>query len=359
VGLKEIEDALNKIQATKTMNAVALLVTTRTMGFCASQIYFHASKQRTPVYCDIYAFYRINLSMFEARLYYIRRKQELPMLNFQQVYDVSYRPEYLRVTATINPYPDQIGRVLKALGPINEGDEYFIPALAADQRSRQGSLILQSECVTFSNLRETVVALANPATNPQVRETSQSLGEIEGDIKFVRVRVKEGTVLWVSPGEAPAKDHSRFRRLGTDCSDIPSDRPKTAWEMRSLSVEDEERTGDSLWDQERRPPGSRSSDRGGGQGVGTSEIFREVAQDAEESHHTWLTGGACDEDTVARALGAIDTLEPFQVKEVTDVLKSSKIISPLYLDCAKTTNTSFSSTIQHPFRRGNALSLMR
>jgi hypothetical protein len=111
------------------------------MGFCSSKIYFHASKQRTPTYCDIYAFFRVNLSMFEACLYYIRRKQELPTLNFQQVYHVRYRPDFLGVTATINGCPDQVAGVLKALGPINEGDKYYVPALAADQRTRQGKFI--------------------------------------------------------------------------------------------------------------------------------------------------------------------------------------------------------------------------
>jgi hypothetical protein len=93
-----------------------------------------------------------------------------------------YRPEYLGVKATINAYPEQIGRVLKALGPINEGDECFVPALPGHQRSRQGNLIPQSEHVTFSNLRDTVVALANPATNPQVCETFYVHNSIPGAI---------------------------------------------------------------------------------------------------------------------------------------------------------------------------------
>jgi hypothetical protein len=69
VDLKDTEDALNKIEATKTTNAITLLVTTRTMGFCAAHIYIQASKQRNPACFDICAFYRINLAMFEARLY--------------------------------------------------------------------------------------------------------------------------------------------------------------------------------------------------------------------------------------------------------------------------------------------------
>jgi hypothetical protein len=62
----------------------------------------------------------------------------------------------------VNAYPDQIGRLVKAVGPITEGNEYFIPALAAEQRSRQGNFIPQSEKVILSNLRETVVTLADP-----------------------------------------------------------------------------------------------------------------------------------------------------------------------------------------------------
>jgi hypothetical protein len=38
VGMKEVEDALNQIEANKTMKAVTILVTTRSLGFCAAQI---------------------------------------------------------------------------------------------------------------------------------------------------------------------------------------------------------------------------------------------------------------------------------------------------------------------------------
>jgi hypothetical protein len=69
--MREIEDALNQIEENKTLVAVTTLVTTRTLGFCAAQIHFQASAQRNPVFCNIYSFYRVNLAMFEARLYYI------------------------------------------------------------------------------------------------------------------------------------------------------------------------------------------------------------------------------------------------------------------------------------------------
>ena len=157
VGVKEVEDALNQTEANKTMKAVTLLVTTRTFGFCATQIYFQSSAQRNPVYCNIYAFYRVNLALFEALLYNIRKIQEAPTQFADDTYEVPTRPEITQISQTVNAYPDQVGRVIKAVGPITEGGEYFVPALAAGHYTRNGRLIPQSEHVVLSNLRDTVV----------------------------------------------------------------------------------------------------------------------------------------------------------------------------------------------------------
>jgi hypothetical protein len=108
--------------------------------------------------------------MFEAHLYNIRKIQEAPLQHVEDTYEVPTRPEFMQVTQTVNAYPDQIGRILKALGPITEGEEYFVPALAADQKTRAGLLIPQSERIVLSNLRETVTALSDQQTQPQVRE---------------------------------------------------------------------------------------------------------------------------------------------------------------------------------------------
>jgi hypothetical protein len=112
-------------------------------------------------------FYRVNLALPEARLSAIRHIQEAPVQELDEIYDIPTRPDYFLVTQTVNAYPDQIGRVLKAAGPILDGNEYFIliPALVCEQRTRHNKLIPQSERVVLSNLRETVVALADPETN--------------------------------------------------------------------------------------------------------------------------------------------------------------------------------------------------
>jgi hypothetical protein len=86
VGMSEVQEALNQIEANKTLLVVTTLVTTRTMGFCAAQIYFQATAHRNPIFCNIYSFYRVNLAMFETRLYTIRRIQEAPVQDVEETY---------------------------------------------------------------------------------------------------------------------------------------------------------------------------------------------------------------------------------------------------------------------------------
>jgi hypothetical protein len=130
VGLEEVEDALNQIEANKTMTAVTFLLTTRTLGFCAAQIYFQAPAQRIPIFCNIYSFYRVNLALLEAKLYKIRQIQEAPIQKVDETYEIPSRPDFSLITQTVNAYPDQVGRAIKAIVPILEGEEYFVSALA-------------------------------------------------------------------------------------------------------------------------------------------------------------------------------------------------------------------------------------
>jgi hypothetical protein len=185
-------------------NANECLIFTAELNFK----YFQSSAQRNPVYCNIYAFYRVNLAMFEAKLYNIRRIQEAPTQMAEEVYEIPARPDFLLVTQTVNVYPDQIGQVLKSAGPIAEGGEYLVHALAAEHRTRNGILVPQSEQVILSNLRETVTALANIETAPQVREAFYQHNPIPGAIW----RIVNGTHVLVNADEImPPKQISTRR----------------------------------------------------------------------------------------------------------------------------------------------------
>jgi hypothetical protein len=81
---------------------------------------------------------------------------------------------------TVNAYPDQVGRLLSAVGPLSEGEGYFVPAMACNSYTRQGNFIPQAEHITISNLRETVMVLAGPNTQPQIRESFYQHNPIQG-----------------------------------------------------------------------------------------------------------------------------------------------------------------------------------
>jgi hypothetical protein len=120
----------------------------------------------------------------------------LPVVKFANIYDIPLTPEYLTVTA-VNACPDQVARLVRAIGPFYHGEDYFVPCLACDQRTQSGAFIPQSERVTFSNLRETVVSLSTPETSPQVREAFYAHNPIPG----VQWRLENGSHILVNADE--------------------------------------------------------------------------------------------------------------------------------------------------------------
>jgi hypothetical protein len=120
--------------------------------------------------------------MFEARLYKIRQIQEAPIQKVDETYEIPTRPDFSLITQTVNAYPDQVGRIIKVVDPIMEGEEYFVPALACEQRDRRSKFVPQSERIVLSNLRETVVALMNVETPAQIRDVFYNNNPIPGAI---------------------------------------------------------------------------------------------------------------------------------------------------------------------------------
>lgn len=179
---RETEEALGQMERNKTRQAIATIVTTRGLGFCAAQIYFHASAQPNPVLCNIYSFYRVNLAMFETRLYEIREIQKLPLQILDKVFDVSLQPEILMITHAVKVHPVSVGRIIRATGPIEYGDEYYVPAAACNEKNQRGDIVPQSEHVLFSNLRAYVVALADEETPAVVREAFYLHNPIPGAV---------------------------------------------------------------------------------------------------------------------------------------------------------------------------------
>jgi hypothetical protein len=72
--------------------------------------------------------------------------------------------------------------MIRAAGPVSEGEEYFVPALACEQRDRRRRFVPQSERIVLSNLRETVVALGEVETPPQTREVFYNNNPIPGAV---------------------------------------------------------------------------------------------------------------------------------------------------------------------------------
>jgi hypothetical protein len=84
----------------------------------------------------------------------------------------------------------------------------FQPSLQIRELDRANSS--QSERVTFSNLRETVLSLADPTTNPQIREAFYAHNPIPGAIW----RLENGTHVLENPYSGPTHQCSPLCATG-------------------------------------------------------------------------------------------------------------------------------------------------
>lgn len=182
VSLKELDDALNQIEANKTLVAITTIVSTRCIGFSACTMFRQAMTKRNPVLCTIYSYFRVTLAMVDVRLMEIRSTLKAPYQNQDMITNLEINPQLERTVKTINAYPVAIGKIINAIGPIEEGDEYFIPAFPAKRESREGQLIPLPGEVRFGNLREVVERLSDQHLNPLVRQNFYAHNSIPGCI---------------------------------------------------------------------------------------------------------------------------------------------------------------------------------
>lgn len=182
VSLKELDDALNQIEANKTLVAITTIITTRCIGFSACTMFRQAMTKRNPVLCNIYSFYRVTLAMVDVKLMEIRSTLRAPYQNQDMITNLDINPQLVRTVRTINAYPVAIGEIVNAIGPIEEGDEYFIPAYPARRENRDGQIIPIPGEVRYGNLREVVERLSDHNLNQMIRQNFYAHNPIPGCI---------------------------------------------------------------------------------------------------------------------------------------------------------------------------------
>lgn len=180
VGMKEVTEALNKIEANKTLVAITTIITTRGISFTAAQIYYHAAVKRNAVFASIYSFYRVSLAVLEVRIMEGRSMLTSPYQSDIPIDNPRSDPALTQVVSTLNAVPELVRKCVNAAGPIEEGQEYFVPAFPAKRYDGRRRLVVLPGEVRFSNLRDVVLLLSDRQYPVDLRRNFYARNPIPG-----------------------------------------------------------------------------------------------------------------------------------------------------------------------------------
>lgn len=158
---------------------LTLSVTTRGIGFHLSRFVFLCGYNRTPK-LNIYATYRAFLGLFEIKL-----KPNWLCTRIKP--SETYRSSFVRTNPNLTSpivisVPEQIKRIINAVGNITIGQRTFVMAVAKERLHENGKLIPEPQNLLISNLRRTVEALSDPETPLQRREHFEQNCPIPGAV---------------------------------------------------------------------------------------------------------------------------------------------------------------------------------
>lgn len=181
-GMDDLTEALNKMEANRTLIAITSIITTRGIAFTAAQIYFQVSMRRNATVTSIYRYYRVHLAMIEARVLETRQSASAP---YQPKIAVDKRridPAFMKVVHTVKAIPDLTRRILEACGPTESASKYYVPAFAAARRDENRVLKVLPGEVRYSNLREVVECLSDRRYSIELRRNFYARNPIPGAI---------------------------------------------------------------------------------------------------------------------------------------------------------------------------------
>ncbi|CAH0721912.1 unnamed protein product, partial [Brenthis ino] len=129
-----------------------------------------------------FGLYGIFLATMEAKLEGLKSDYPLVSRNGELTYPylASARLQHLAKTVTVAPAP--LVKVINAVGIIKRDGFVYLPAVRANLRDINNEFVPRPETVLYSNLRETVVALANPHTPERTRTYFEQHNPIPGAI---------------------------------------------------------------------------------------------------------------------------------------------------------------------------------
>lgn len=191
-GIKDAQDATNKIEATQTFKTIELTITTRQMGFGTVHILMALRQfNNVPATGNVYQMYRTFLAVYEAKTIVVNRGVTNLKLQSSDYAEPAPNEDFIITTKSLLNIPEPISCAINSIGIVSTNDRKYIPGIGRDNITARGDMFIpQSEQVTYSNFRQVVTALADANTPAEYRR------------RFYRNNPIPGTI-WVGAPENP------------------------------------------------------------------------------------------------------------------------------------------------------------
>lgn len=173
---------MDRMDAINILKAITITVTTRAIGFGVTNIFLTLSSlNNVPIRGNIYQVYRESLAVFEGKLQMIKRSPSLPIRESEDYVETRPNAELETTIRQVSCLPDQISSVVNALGIVKVYDHMYVKKIASVS-TVHNQPVPQSENVTFTNLRQVVLALSNQATPAEHRRRFRRNCPIPGTV---------------------------------------------------------------------------------------------------------------------------------------------------------------------------------
>lgn len=152
--------------------------------------FFLCEFNNIPIPGNVYELYRVSLAVFEVKVKVCQRSVTAIQGNEDDYANLVSNEDMISAVKSVVVLPDQLTTIYRALGKVKVGDKLYVSKIGAHNETRDGDFVPQSEQVTFSNLRQTVLSLANLETPAAARRRFYRNNPIPGAIWCLMSRKK-------------------------------------------------------------------------------------------------------------------------------------------------------------------------
>lgn len=143
---------------------------TRQIEFGVCHIFLALTQfNNVPARGNIYQSYRVFLALVEAKHLIVQRSITVNQPDIDNFEYIPASEDFISTMKTFVCVPDQIYSIINAIGKVKTNDRVYVPQFGRCNHTRNERFIPQSEQITYSNLRRTVLALSNDLTPLEYR----------------------------------------------------------------------------------------------------------------------------------------------------------------------------------------------